>query len=134
MSDLIDRQAALDVFKNLIDIGGIFTEEPLIGAALIAVREAIAQLPTAEPKRGEWVPVTERLPEVSYDILGNWCSEEVILLMNDEEFTDIRNGHFNPIGVFEVNEHDGPAIVGQPGRDVIAWMPLPEPWRGDNDE
>ena len=56
MSYLIDRQAALDVFKNLIDTGGIFTEEPLIGGALIAVREAIAQLPAAERKRGKWKP------------------------------------------------------------------------------
>ena len=51
MSDLIDRQAALDVFKNLIDIGGIFTEEPLIGGALIAVREAIARLPSVQPEQ-----------------------------------------------------------------------------------
>jgi hypothetical protein len=65
---------------------------------------------------------------VEYDALGNWCSEEVILLMNNEEFTRVCNGHFNPIGVFEVYESNGPAFVGKPVKDVFAWMPLPEPY------
>ena len=56
MSDLISRQAAIDVFKNLIGIDCIFEEDPKVVGALIAVKEAITQLPAAEPerKKGKW--------------------------------------------------------------------------------
>ena len=46
--------------------------------------------------------------------------------MKDED-TTVCTGHFNPVGVFEEIEEDGPAFVGRPVEDVIAWLPLPEP-------
>ena len=81
----------------------------------------------------KWVLCSERLPEVIYDRLGNWSSREVILLMNDEEFICVCNGHFNPVGVFEVYEEDGIVCVGRPVEDVKAWMPLPDVTSSDSE-
>ena len=53
MSNLIDRQAAFDICNNAIDLW-----EGQIGeGALIAVKDKIAKLPSAEPerKKGQWI-------------------------------------------------------------------------------
>lgn len=78
-------------------------------------------------KKSPWILCKDRLPDVSYDYLGNWSSSEVLLLMNDQEFLTICNGHYNPVGMFEVEESDGPAGIGAPVTHVVAWMPIPEP-------
>ena len=118
MNDLISRQKVLRLIRM------VMPEETASGALLY---QSVSQMESAQPEH-RWIPCSERLPVVEYDALGNWCSEEVILLMN-EEFTRVCNGHFNPIGVFEVYESNGPAFVGIPVKDVFAWMPLPEPYR-----
>jgi len=51
MSDLIDRQRALSICDSAIDL---WTGQLGVGA-LITVKTMIAKLPSAEPKRGEWV-------------------------------------------------------------------------------
>ena len=48
--DTISRQAAIDILKALIPLEGIFVVDPIVGGALIAVKEAIAQLPSAQPE------------------------------------------------------------------------------------
>lgn len=66
----------------------------------------------------QWIPVTERLPEESglYIVtnVGRWAE---------------------PVGTryFNVRE-DGGFWSGHPGDKVLAWMPLPEPYREDHDE
>lgn len=100
--------------------------------AVRGIVDHVDNMPSAQPEQ-QWIPCSERLPEVSYDHLGNWFSPEVILLMNDEEYIQVCNGHFNPIGVFEVLEDDGPAIIGRPVEHISAWMPLPEPARLENE-
>ena len=50
MNDLISRQAAIDICANAIDLW----RGQLGEGALIAVRDKIKQLPSAEPKRGKW--------------------------------------------------------------------------------
>ena len=65
---------------------------------------------TLEP---HWIPVTERLPDVG-------C--EVLVEMDDK--VSISIGYVDPCGWwfvdFSTEERD----------DVIAWMPLPEPYKG----
>lgn len=63
-----------------------------------------------QPKVGEWIPCSERLPEVDGVYLctmkGELCGEE-------EPFTGMCG--------FEKGEWDEPDCV-------VAWMPLPEPY------
>lgn len=83
----------------------------------------------AEPvKHGRWIPVSERLPEEDgyYLTYGDWPDGYLILA-----FKHIRNwkkGHF-----FIAPFWNSPSEIVD--RAVIAWMPLPEPYkREDNDE
>ena len=122
---LIDADALITWFDDHYD-----DEQVTVGFVVGLIKDE----PTIEPqrKRGKWIPCNERLPVVSYDILGNWSSEFVLLFFKDEHY-DI--GHFNPTGLFETFDINGcPLIVGtvkeaSEERQVIAWMPLPEPYR-----
>lgn len=77
----------------------------------------IDSAPTIEPKQGEWIPCSERLPEIGM---------KTILLYDSEEIsggTYIGNLAWNAAFASK-NEFV----------KVIAWMPLPEPWKGTDDE
>ena len=77
-----------------------------------------------ERKKGEWIPVSERLPDEGKDVLltyknnmvvGNWeniCGEVTW-------YANSGDGWFTAM---ESVDNDG---------IPIAWMPLPEPYRGD---
>ena len=113
MSDLIDRQAAIDATweePTYTDPINVLTE----------VRDRIKQLPFAQ----RWIPCEERLPE------------------------DVEIGEEYPTVIFCTS--DGAVYVGgyehlggkwwymdtweAEAKGVVAWMPLPEPWRGEEDE
>lgn len=91
--------------------------------AIDAVRKAkdrseahrmIVQLPSAQPG---WIPVTERLPENDNDVLvtdGTDCA--VAYWRTDAQaWDDCLHGWCDLYGL-----------------DVIAWCPLPEPWKGED--
>lgn len=65
---------------------------------------------------GEWIPCSERLPEESHDSVIGWdrFRERCV-------FVQYMDGHFQITGK-------------QESFDIIAWMPLPEPYKaGDPD-
>ena len=118
MSDLISRQDAIDALG----------EEPPVwydGDDEIAERNqwrrdkaAIESLPSAEPKTGEWIPVSDRLPK---------ARESVIL--STKEWTG--EGCY-----WETTKHH--VIWKGYGwnatywdDEVIAWMPLPPVYQGE---
>ena len=65
-----------------------------------------------QPKTGHWIPVSERLPK--------W-GEEVLTIDNDENY------EINHIMDDERNEwfYDN---------DIVAWMPLPEPYKAESED
>lgn len=68
----------------------------------------------------EWIPVSERLPGYGEDVLlsidGRVCAVGYIVQTNDERWYEwYYNGWYHPY------------------EDVTAWMPLPEPWKGEED-
>lgn len=72
--------------------------------ALMEIREML------EASAQQWIPVTERLPDKE-------CF--VLVTVNDGAiYTDL-----------SLFRHDG-RFIEHTG-DVIAWQPLPEPWRGE---
>ena len=90
---------------------------------------AIADAPTIEPKRGEWIPCSERMPSECDEFLITWTAS----VTNE------------PLLAFAEYEPDAFLVSG--GKwyleddmrefkdvDVIAWMPLPKPWKGADDE
>ena len=90
----------------------------------------LGELPSAQPE-SSWIPVTERLPLVTYDEHGNHSSEPVILCMESGE---IEIGFFNPAGTFESADDDGLSVIGSihagtvDYMHVVAWMPFPKPY------
>ena len=107
-------------------------------------RIAIETMPIADRPQGEWIPCSERLPEeegnylVTFGAFAETINGETVI------FGDI-DGSVSEIG-YGCYEKD---IFGHPTasgwydlatatpfdkRAIIAWMPLPKPWKGAKDE
>ena len=67
--------------------------------------------PTVEQPTGEWIPVSERLPEESLNSVIGWDSYRERCV-----FVQYIDGHFQIMGKAE-------------SFDIIAWMPLPKPYK-----
>lgn len=75
-------------------------------------------MPTIEErKNGKWTPCSEGLPKEdgSYWVCGRWSSGKVA------------------VGDCEYSTDDGYFLTAW-NFDVIAWMPLPEPYREDDND
>lgn len=117
-NDTIYRQAAIDA----LDVGAellrrVLDDADIVGAErgtfkwelelIEACISDMKELPSAQ----QWIPVTERLPDKE-------CF--VLVTVNDGAiYTDL-----------SLFRHDG-RFIEHTG-DVIAWMPLPEPWDGED--
>ena len=115
MSDLIDRQAAIDVIDAVFPVDPMKSEYAqgiACGAAL--AKTYVEQLPSAQ----QWIPCSERLPEEFKRVLCCTDKEEMFLAC----VYIFDNGY-----TFDNEERmmwDG---------DVVAWMPLPEPYKGGDE-
>ena len=82
-----------------------------------------------EQRTGLWIPVSERLPEscgmyiVTRKIYD--CPDTAPIIMSDESWFDGQNTWHNDNRI----NHDRRYLS-----DVIAWMPLPEPYKGGDDD
>ena len=117
MDDLISRQAAIDALTNYGTKIIICSRESLedvqnaIETVINAQEEAIKNLPATK----QWIPCAERKPEEGISVL---------ICTNDGIRTD---GVFDGEG--EIIEWEG-AMSDRcfDSDEVIAWMPLPEPY------
>lgn len=132
MSDLIKRSDALQALVDTNEIKGY---------AYVALEERLKEIPAVQPtvkvigrievdmdeifervndvvRRGEWIPCDKELPALMTDVLGTDEHGDI-----RHVYRDIRHGKSR----FQTVE-EGMGI------NILAWMPLPEPWKGDNDE
>lgn len=100
MSDLIERQDALDAIDNALDVdgfrNGLLTRH--------GAKSAIESVPPAQPT-GQWIPVSERLP----DKAGKYL-------------VTLREGYTMTYIIAESEDVYFESYV-------IAWMPMPAPFR-----
>lgn len=87
----------------------------------------------------KWIPCSERLPELTIHenepFIGEWDNSEPVLIYHKDNkyeypylIAQYTNGfENNEVGWTEMEEAND--VI-----DVIAWMPLPEPWKGADDE
>ena len=75
--------------------------------------ETIEALPPVTPQQ-TWIPVSERLPEEGVDVLACFYTGERNYKMMVSRRSDYN--YWNGVGRTS---------------DMVAWMPLPEPWKGE---
>ena len=100
------REEAIDLLDNLIG----FVEDNHGSDYDEALKVAIKALEQT------WIPVSERLPEN-----GNY-----LVTMADNDCKDVRYleiSWFNPITKWSLGN-----------TDVVAWMPLPEPYKAESED
>ena len=115
MSDLISRQKVIDE----LELG---LENDYVDATKLLAY--VKQLPSAEPE-WKWISVMEALPE----------DTEFVLLTIRRLDKSYNQTPFISVGYISWNQstwwcaHDGDCNAHNV--EVLAWMPLPESWRGE---
>ena len=82
----------------------------------------LEEVPKADRPQG-WIPCSERLPSEK-DYIGDvviWCTDKSIVGVG---------WYYESTKSWATIDDTFPPILGE----VIAWMPLPKPWKGADDE
>ena len=130
MSDLISRQAAIDAIQAINSEG-----DSGINSVLGIIEMKIIDLPSAGP---QWIPCSERLPKELVPVNITWVNREPM-----PYYEHIKNIPFSASGLRydgswywyscrvedELGEY-GHSFMDSVSDDIeiIAWMPLPEPY------
>ena len=112
MDDCISRQAAIEAVCKACN----YDKEDYMNCTerdICDYMEAFNQLPSAQPEP-HWIPCSERLPE----------NRRYVLVTYEYEYG------LNDWGITWFGERE---CKWDSNRNVIAWMPLPEPYKGDDD-
>lgn len=119
MNDCIDRQTIINLLTSRAEtLRGLYGD---LGGAASGVRKLIQTLPSVEPEQ-KWIPVTERLPKKenkSYWVCTDTKHQYECRWTN------------NIYGIGESNDWGWKIFDIPQYTKVLAWMPLPEPWRGE---
>ena len=132
--DLISRKAAIDA---LGERPMVWTDDDQYALGernqYDMNRLAIETLPSAQPEP-HWIPVSERLPEYGVAVLTydghRFCVEKRIPTIRDDEGEPITGDWWVSD---DYDEYDGDYYPNLRDGACIAWMPLPEPARLEND-
>ena len=125
-TDSISRQAVIDLMMQ--KWGENFSGDDAMQESIDAIRE----MSSVTPQEPRWIPVSERLPEIEEkDCHGNITFSKTVL-------TSQKYGNgFIYIGNDQYTTHNGGGWLSEVPFDdpdecceVIAWMPLPSPYKG----
>lgn len=135
MSDLISRQEAIESVNELRKspwynkVPNIIRNE----AVDIVEKFCIKDLPSAQ----QWIPCSERLPEAED------CPMDCLVTRKSKyigNYTDMavceKNGmwtheDWDAIVLGDVKDGKSTGLISTLDDDIIAWMPLPEPYKGE---
>ena len=122
MSDLISRKAVLDYPIRLDHYDEEHGNRHFV-LGIESVMEYVESLPSADRQR--WIPCSERLPELTP---ANELQHYIVTIkkecgLRDEVYDAFYLGNGWQIGDMIMLEKN----------DVLAWMPLPKPYREDGE-
>ena len=131
MKDPIERQAAIDAIKTCGLLDGLSEGQAI---EILADEE---KLPSVQPEP-QWIPCSERLPQ---------DRQKCLICVNCKNGKYVIDIASYAIDLFKVNKYDFWDEVGKSGwyylnaeygyckvLNVIAWMPLPEPYREEGEK
>jgi len=120
MNDLISRQDAINVADAVWSVTG--------DKNVAKVWDQIKDLPFAQPEQ-RWIPCSERLPEVGTYVLVS--KKSLGFRSNLPNVCTAHRSHDPRSGKEEWND----MLFGKlDDDDVLAWMPLPSPYRAERRE
>ena len=116
MTDLISRQAAIDAIEKAMCEDGFRSSTGLIHKT--TAYEVIRHLPSAQ----QWIPCSKRLPK---------NIENRYWICTDGGYQCQCRWTNNIFGLGAGDEWDWKLLDIPQYSKVVAWMPLPEPYRGE---
>lgn len=139
MDDLISRQQAIDAVKiGAFSAATIYGRTDKGSTALHETVRAIKALPPAEP---QWIPCSERLPDDLQEVNVTWVNhdpEPYYNFVKDKPFTATAVYYKEKWYWYSSTCADLLAEYGRnpnqeidDGIEITAWMPLPEPYKGE---
>ena len=108
---------------RLIDADALMPNAEYKGRYDVVTAYDIANAPTIEPEP-QWIPCSKRMPDTNgvYNVTRKISDGFVCRNISDTCYYDGSNTWHDDTRV----NHERRYIT-----DVIAWMPLPEPWKGE---
>ena len=82
----------------------------------------IQELPPVTPK-ARWIPCNERLPKEN-EYIGDVCKYYLI----QDEYGDMHVAHLSKVGWIPMDS------LKAIGNEIVAWMPLPEPYKAESED
>ena len=146
MNDLISRQEAIDAVETKIKKWNAVDGEGYhggLGLRLTDVVVTLTELPSAQPEQ-RWIPVTERLPEDIRPVIVTWKNTDPA-----SYYQYIVGKHFTGTACYKNGKwywysSTTEDMLAEYGRydseefdeaiECIAWMPLPEPYREEEQD
>lgn len=106
-----DKQLIEELRKYADELGTVRGEIELANGVLKAV-----SIINEQPKVGEWIPVEERLPES--------CENALVYT---------KRGHYRIGEYFEEHKRWWLGAYWEDSDFILAWQPLPEPFKGETE-
>ena len=136
MDDTIYRQDAIDAIHGAIidffDFCDDDEESPIThkDEQLLEINKAISgrikQLPSAQPEQ-RWIPCSERLPKEEDYRECMECLDGAVWYYTSHKTIGLGYYYYSTKEWSTINDM-------KPDGKVIAWMPLPEPYKGGQDD
>ena len=120
MNDMIYRQDAIDAMSE--SLKRVFPEYRQIAEKCLNV------LPSAQPEQG-WIPCSERLPEEGHDVL---ITKEPFKIKGYEQEVIKAKRSVDPRS--RKIEWWSPEFGALKDKAVLAWMPLPKPYKEEQND